>query len=88
MPMDKQAKPPSAMIGMFNYKVNQYGIDKLLFMTDIYAQNCIDNNSIFVLSQWDDYSRLADEKLAMAKNVNDNKKYYVPRNRKELFEHE
>jgi hypothetical protein len=86
MPIDLQASPPSHMHGILKYKIKQYGIDKLLFMTDICAQTCRENNTVFSLPRWDEYSPLADEKLDMIKGAfADAQSYYTIKQRR-LFD--
>lgn len=83
MPMDLQAQPPSKMVGLIKYKIDTFGIDKMLFMTDIYAQWCKENSTIFSLSRWDEYSHLADERLTEIKGAfAEDKPYYVPKQRR------
>lgn len=86
VPVDLQAQPPTKMTGIFNYKINQYGIDKLLFMTDLCAEHCNTNQTKFSLGTFDEYSSIADAKMAEIKSViNDTDQYYVPKQRR-LFD--
>ena len=86
MPVDKQSQVPSKLKGIFKYKIEQYGIDKLLFMTDIYAQDCEAEGSLFILGKWDDYSYKADSHIeAFKSNLPQNEAYYTPKKRR-LFE--
>ena len=83
MPVDLQAQPPARMNGIIKYKLETYGVDKLLFMTDIYAQDCKENHTLFNLSKWDDYSSIADEHLSTIKStISENEQYYTPRKRR------
>lgn len=86
MPMDLQAQPPSKMAGLIKYKIETFGIDKMLFMTDIYSEWCKENSTIFTLSRWDEYSHLADERLIEVKGAfAEDKPYYVYKQRR-LFD--
>lgn len=85
MPIDMQANPPSKMLGMFKYKINQYGIDKLLFMVDIMAEDCKDKNKLFNIGSLDDYSCAVNDHIQHIKNsLSEQKKkeYYVQRKRR------
>ena len=83
MPIDLQAHPPARMTGMLIYKINQYGIDKLLFMTDAYAEDCRAHQSVFNLGAWDNYSTIANQRLEEIKsNYSDNEPYYILKDRK------
>lgn len=84
MPVDLQAQPPTRMAGILKYKIKQYGIDKLLFMVDICAEECKINNKIFSLSDFDNYSVSANNRIEEIKaNIVDT--YYTPKKRR-LFE--
>lgn len=86
IPVDLQAQPPNKMTGMFRYKIQQYGIDKLLFMTDIMKEDLEDKNKIFNLGEWDNYSYQADTLMNdFLSNFSENEKYYIPKQRR-LFE--
>lgn len=86
MPFDRQSQIPSKLRGIFKYKIEQYGIDKLLFMTDIYAQECLSDGTLFTLGKWDDYSYKADAHIESFKsNLPQNEPYYTPKKRR-LFE--
>lgn len=86
MPFDRQSQIPSKLKGIFKYKIEQYGIDKLLFMTDIYAQECLSDGTLFTLGKWDDYSYRADSHIESFKsNLPQNEPYYTPKKRR-LFE--
>lgn len=83
MPIDLQALPPSYMSGIIKYKINQYGIDKLLFMTDLYAKNCQEMNSEFVLAKWDEFSSSADQYIDTIKGTfADTENYYTIKQRR------
>ena len=86
MPFDSQAHTIPQITGMLKYKINQYGIDKLLFMIDLYAQDCKENESVFVLGKWDDYSSIADDRLMnIKKQFTDDESYYTIKQRR-LFD--
>ena len=83
MPIDLQAQPPSYMAGILRYKVNKFGIDKVLFMTDLYAQDCKQEDKLFSLTKWDDYSSIADEYMNNIKGAfPEDEPYYTPRQRR------
>jgi hypothetical protein len=83
MPVDLQSQSPNRLTGILKYKIESYGIDKLLFMTDIYAQNCKEKATVFCLSKWDDYSMEADDYINQLKSMlSDDNPYYVPRQRR------
>ena len=83
MPLDLSSQSPEKLTGILNYKINTYGIDKLLFMTDIYAQKCKEDNTLFVLGKWDDVSTEADYHIAeLGKMIPDSEPYYVPKKRR------
>ena len=86
IPVDLQAQPSNKMAGIFKYKIEQYGIDKLLFMTDIMKDDLEDKNKIFNLGQWDNYSCEADQLInEFLSNFPTNNQYYIPKKRR-LFE--
>lgn len=86
VPIDLQSQPPDKMLGLAKYKVGVFGIDKILFMTDICAQYCKENNLVFNLNKIDEYSIIADEHLSMVKsNYPDNEPYYTFKERKLPF---
>jgi hypothetical protein len=83
MPIDSQAWHMNKMIGMLKYKIEQYGIDKLLFMTDIAAQDHKANGTVFNLGNWDDYSFIADQRIIEIKSAfSEDQPYYTPKQRK------
>ena len=83
MPVDLQAQPMTKMVGIFKYKIEQYGIDKLLFMTDIASQDHKANSTVFNLSAWDDYSCIADRYITEIKSAfSSDKPYYTPKQRR------
>lgn len=86
MPIDLQANPPKKMEGMLKYKVNQYGIDKLLFMTDIMATSCKEKDKLFDLGKWDDYSYKADMLMEEIKNTLPVGEDYYKLKERKLFE--
>ncbi len=86
VPIDLQAWPMKKTLGMLKYKINQYGIDKLLFMTDIVAEEYKSNGSKFSIARWDDYSYIADETITNIKyTFSDDEPYYTLKQRR-LFD--
>lgn len=80
---DKQEYNYKRMYGMFRHKVEQYGLDKVLFMIEAAARMYNSEHKIFSLSDFDSYSSIASSYLEEIKN---NCKYsggdcYVPRKR-------
>lgn len=82
MPLNMQEWPMNKTTGMIKYKIDQYGIDRLLFMTDIAAADYKANGTLFNLGEWDEYANKADQYLEEMKySVSDNEPYYTPRKR-------
>lgn len=87
VPVDLQAQPPSKMCGLIKYKINAFGIDKALFIADLCAQTCKENNKIFNFNQFDDYSIIADEHLESIKgNFSNTEDYYTLKQRSIVFD--
>jgi len=80
-----QGQGPRRMTGILKYKINEYGIDKLLFMTDLYAEDCKMNNTVFNISKWDEYSHTADELMDEVKSVYPTDKPYYTFKKRNLF---
>ena len=86
MPIDIQANPPKKMSGIFKYKINQYGIDKLLFMVDIMSEDLKSKNMLFNIGQIDDYScKVEDYIHSITDSFPNGINYYIPRKRR-IFE--
>ena len=86
VPFDVQAFPLNKIGGMLRYKMEQFGLDKLLFMLDLQSQECKDNNKLFSLSELDNFSSKADECIQeITKNIPKGEKYYVIKQRR-LFD--
>ena len=80
---DEQEYNYKRMYGMFRHKIEQYGLDKVLFMIEAAARMFNSEHKIFSLSDFDSYSSVASSYLEEIKN---NCKYsggdrYVPRKR-------
>jgi hypothetical protein len=57
--------------------MDQYGVDRLLFMTDIAASDYKANGTLFNLGEWDEYANKADAYLEEMKySISDNTQYY------------
>ena len=82
MPINIQEWPMPKTIGMIKYKINQFGIDKLLFMIDMTADDNKANGTVFDFSSWDEYSIKADQYLEEMKySISDSEQYYTPKKR-------
>lgn len=82
MPLNMQEWPMNKTTGMIKYKIDQYGIDRLLFMTDIAAADYKANGTLFNLGDWDEYANKADQYLEEMKySISDSEPYYSPKKR-------
>lgn len=82
MPFNIQEWPINKLVGMLKYKVNQYGIDKLLFMIDFASQDNKANDTNFNLGSWDEYINIVNKHLEEMKyTISDKQEYYVPKKR-------
>ena len=82
MPFNAQEWPIKKLTGMLKYKTDQYGIDRLLFMTDIAAEDHKANGTLFNLGMWDEYANKADQYLEEMKySISDSEQYYYPKKR-------
>ena len=82
MPLNMQEWHYKKLLGMIKYKVDQFGIDKLLFMTDIAAADHKANGTVFNLGSWDEYSEKADQYInEMKYSISDNESYYTIKKR-------
>ena len=81
---DKQEYNYKRMYGMFRHKIEQYGLDKVLFMIEAAARMFNSEHKIFSLSDFDSYSPVASSYLEEIKNnckYSGGDHYYVPRKR-------
>lgn len=82
MPLNISEWPLNKTIGMLKYKVNQFGLDRLLFMIDMAAEDNKANQTVFDFSNWDMYANKADQYLEEMKySISDNEQYYTPKKR-------
>jgi hypothetical protein len=82
MPIDLQAWPMKKVTGMIKYKINQYGVDKLLFMIDAMASYCKENGAKFDLGSLDDFAFNAEQQMVEIKsNFGENIPYYTLKRR-------
>lgn len=81
---DEQEYNYKRMYGMFRHKIEQYGLDKVLFMIEAAARMFNSEHKIFSLSDFDSYSPVASSYLEEIKNnckYSGGDHYYVPRKR-------
>ena len=81
---DEQEYNYKRMYGMFRHKIEQYGLDKVLFMIEAAARMFNSEHKIFSLSDFDSYSPVASNYLEEIKNnckYSGGDHYYVPRKR-------
>jgi hypothetical protein len=77
MPLNPQEWNIGKTTGIIKYKMDQYGVDRLLFMTDIAASDYKANGTLFNLGEWDEYANKADAYLEEMKySISDNTQYY------------
>ena len=82
MPLNMQEWPMHKTIGMLKYKINQFGIDRILFMIDMAASDHKANGTVFDFGAWDEYANKADQYLEEMKySISDNEPYYTPKKR-------